>query len=241
MNIPANLQDFAFWLNPINLGCFKKIELIQISYRLLKSKVPELPAKLQKKIGEDLDESPRSLGDFALRIYFLQMMTSNEFSIDLRRSQFLYDSNWLFKGNRFGFKFSTQINAALNQTYRSFYETTGEELTPYLEKMQLLDPKWNPETKKKLETIFTKHFKQADTKEQEFKVQNLMNSFKEIFTFIKTNGGQVPSEFSMLGIYLTSLYMTLEKTGHAFDVKAAYMNAKRVCEELGLSTHSSTQ
>ena len=191
-----------------------------------------LPPNTLTKISKNLDDSPESMGTFALRLYFFQLIASKNFSLDLRQGQFSFDEGWVFHGNRFAFAFSDTIQTALINTYKSYYEYGGKDLGVHLEQMKLIDSTWDPAIKKELEHIFIQHFKGADGQAQYFKVQELADSFKNVFMFIKKQGAIVPSEFSMLGIYLTSLYMTLESIGSPFDVKAAYLHAKEVSQEL---------
>ena len=224
--IPKELKDFSVWLNPKNLQAFNKLEIIKLARHILKNKTKPLSVELQKQLGQDLDESDKSKGIFALRVYFYQLLCNDELSLDLRPSRFSYDDGWRFKGENLAFKFNNDLQQALINTYEIYYENQAHGLGQCLDEMGLIVDSWTEEEKQEFEDIFKSHFQQEYKTKQFFKLSDLLNSFSNIFFFIRKRGGTVPSEFSLLGVYLTSLYMTLNNIEEPIDVQNCYEVAK---------------
>ena len=221
------LQDFAIWLNPTSLAAFPKLEVMKLAASVMKSKAKEIPAGVQKTISQGLRNTPHDLGVFVLRLYFYQILHLDEFSLDLRKKQFVFlNGHWHYESTGLAFGFGENLRSALGETYQYYYTQPKGDLIEPLIRMRLIQPSWLDTDKKEVESAFIKHFKGADSTKQAFTITDLVRSFTEIFVLIRDKGGKVPAEFSMLGIYLTSMYLTLDQVGGAFDVKACYLFAR---------------
>ena len=222
------MRDFAVWLNPSSLSAFNKLEVMRLGGRLIKSKTKEIPTEIQEELSRGLANCEKDLGIFVLRLYFYQIINLEFFSIDLRRNRFHFQNDhWHYNSKHLGFGFNEDLRSALFETYDYYYVERKGNLIDALIRMGLVQPNWHDTHKKEVESAFIKHFKGADSKRQKFTMRDLIKSFTEIFTIIRDKGGKVPSEFSMLGVYLTSMYLTLDKIDESFDVEACYLFARQ--------------
>jgi|GEM_PF-4600314 len=220
--IPQELKDFAQWFNPSNLRAFNKLEVIQLGLKAAKTKAPSIDSSVILKLSNGLQGDEKSLGVFVLRLYFYQIFYLPAFSLDLRRTHFQFTDSWHFSGEKLGHHFSESFRLGLQKTYRAYYLKQGDGMRESLEELKLFAPDWSDEQKVCLINLFLKHFKSGAEHPIHFKVSDMLDSFGNIFFFIKDNGGKVPSEFALLGIYLASLYLTLENTGHTYNVSDAF-------------------
>lgn len=156
------------------------------------------------------------------------MFLNEKISLDLRPSRFYYENGWRFKGQYLAFQFNKKLQESLIKTYIIYYENQAEGLQDCLQDMGLIQGDWSEQEKKELEIIFKNHFQQGSKTKQVFKIADLMDSFSKIFLFIKKHNGKVPSEFSLLGVYLTSLYLTLNRIDQPIDVKSCFEHAHQL-------------
>ena len=225
IQIPKDLKDFAVWLSPSNLKVFNKLEIISLAKKILSSKADKLDESVQDLIGEGLKNNVCDKGVFSLRVYFYQLFLNEKISLDLRPSRFYYENGWRFKGQNLAFRFDKKLQQALLNTYIIYYENHAEGLQQCLQEMGLIQNSWTEEEKRQLEIIFKNHSQQGNKTKQVFKLSDLMDSFSKIFFFIKEHDGKVPSEFSLLGVYLTSLYLTLNSIEQPLNVKSCFEHA----------------
>jgi hypothetical protein len=223
ISLPKELKDFAMWLNPSNLRAFNKMEVMQLGLKVSRQKAPKPSLPDIHKLGAGLGIDQRSFGIFVLRIYFYQIFKNEMISLDLRRSRFSHSGAWTFLGENLGHQFSPVFIKALQDTYKSYYLNDGQGLSDCLERLGLFSPSWDNSLKSKLTDLFLAHFQSGAQVPKLFKLTDMIDSFGQIFFFIKEHGGKVPSEFALLGLYLTSLYLTLEETKQAFNVRDTFM------------------
>jgi len=225
IGLPKEMKEFGVWLNPRSLAAFNKMEILRLAKNAWTSMAPTLSDELMTHLSEGLLETEEDQAQFALRLYFYQLRLHQSISLDLRRSRFQYDKCWRFKGQTLAHAFDVDTVDALMETYRIFYTEPGASLLPSLKKMNLVPDHWSAEQEHGLENIFEAHFDQGSSGKMKFEFSQLLQSFTKIFQFIHSNKGKVPSEFAMLGVYLSSLYMNLETVSCELDVKAAYQVA----------------
>jgi hypothetical protein len=228
IRIPQELKDFSILLNPTNLKAFNKIELFNLSRKVLKTEVPPLAEETQSALSEGLVFRQGDLGTYALRVYFYQILINKPFSLDLRGSRFWYDTHWRFNGESLGFEFDSSFLVALSDTYSIYYQDSAPSLRNSLRSMGLIQSDWSERDAEDLEGLFLKHFNEGRSEAQNFKLSGLLHSFANIFSFIKSRNSKVPSQFGILGVCLTSLYMTLDPIEEPLDVRSCFEHALRV-------------
>lgn len=226
IGLPKEMKEFAVWLNPKNLAAFNKLEILKLAKSAWTSSAPALSEGVLQQLSAGLEDREEDQGQFALRLYFYQLRLHQSISLDLRRSRFFYESHWHFRGQTLAHAFEVDTVDALMETYRIFYTEPGASLLPSLKKMNLIPAHWTEQQERGLEEIFQTHFDQGSSGRMKFKFSQLLQSFTKIFEFIQKNKGKVPSEFAMLGVYLSSLYMNLEsisvEADSELDVREAY-------------------
>ncbi|MFK7825988.1 MAG: hypothetical protein AB8G05_17680 [Oligoflexales bacterium] len=169
----------------------------------------------------------------ALRVYFYQIFNSNIFSFDLRSSRFYFSDNWMFNGHVLAGNFAKTFIESLRETYDGYYLGQDNLLKKSLIGMGLIGDNWCKDDSEGLTLLVKKHFGGEDRILSRFRVKEMIHSFTEIFEFIRDGKPKLNPCFLMLGVYLTSLYMTLDSIDEDLDPHDCYVYAKQISEKAG--------
>jgi hypothetical protein len=74
--------------------------------------------------------------------------------------------------------------------------------------------------------IFRTHFGAAQTGNVHFKLENLRSGIVSMAQFLLERKTRIKKDFLYLGIYLVTMYGTLEETGEALPVKDIYLSSR---------------
>lgn len=178
-------------------------------------------ARLARDLDRLGDEERRAVGQAALEIYFHQLFEpEGPTLLNLSAERFTHDGEravWVPGPGTF--EWPPQFRAALADVYRAFYIEGGKPLEEALEPLDL-----GPAAE-----LFREHFGSGDQRAVEFEVEKFVDAFHQVFLCCKKNGIRLDPAFLALGIYLATLYETLEATGLPLDAKGAFekVHAKR--------------
>lgn len=216
-------KDFRVLLNPTNLKAFNTRELLSLASKLMKSKDISPDRDKLAELSEGLGNSVKDKGLFTLRYYFYQIYDDAPMVLDLRDSRIdQTDGLYFLKQTRLVHDFSPQFKEGLRELYEAFYLLDTPDLIPALSKLRLSPSGWPEAKKKELESLFLSHFQKGDISAQVFQTKDMVSSFSKIFSFLKDNQVTVPSEFALLGIGITGLYLNLSQTNTAYDVAGVF-------------------
>lgn len=163
-----------------------------------------------------LDEAGRiAAGQAILRLYFAQLYASQATLLDLgaRRWSAREDGQAVWTPGRGHVAWDPAFRRAITGMYDAFYG--GGDLPAALEPLGLASAA----------PIFERHFGDGDQSAVVFSVEHFVASFHEVFLHCKASGIRLDAQFLPLGLYLATLYETLEGLGVPLDVRAAYAAA----------------
>jgi hypothetical protein len=213
-------------------------EIPVISRRMLQKEGYATLADQQKELLKDLPLCVRhenvngpklKAGDgrTILSLYFRQLFSPHGVFLDLRSLHFDHETDvLLWNPGSLWTKFSPEFSAGLIEVYNGFYLGNDEEYRSGLKQIGLLDPSWPPEDQAKIMEIFRTHFGAAQTGNVHFKLENLRSGIVSMAQFLLERKTRIKKDFLYLGIYLVTMYGTLEETGEALPVKDIYLSSR---------------
>lgn len=123
-------------------------------------------------------------------------------------------------------KFSPPFNQGLVEVYDGFYMEKDDLYKSGLIKIGLLDPSWPEGDQNRIMEIFRKHFGAAQSECITFKVDHLRDGIMNMAQFLLEKKARITTDFLYLGIYLVTMYGTLEETGESLPVKEIYFSSR---------------
>jgi predicted unusual protein kinase regulating ubiquinone biosynthesis (AarF/ABC1/UbiB family) len=175
----------------------------------------------------DIVEQPRlqEIGDNILRLYFAQWLVDDGLFLDLRASRFgVDDDELLYAPNGLWIKLRPDFREGMLALYRSFYSADDTAFEDALRQMGLLHPDLSATAESELKDLLHSHFG-IEQSAQRFSIDTFKSSFDDLFEFFIANDYKLHSDFVWVGFYLITLYLTLEQTNQAHDVRL-------ICSEL---------
>ncbi len=174
------------------------------------------PTKLSKSAGEKV-----------LTLYFTQLFSSKGLFLDLRSSNFAEGNNRLtWHPTGMWTKLDEKFRQGLLDVYEGFYLQNNELYLNGLAEIGLIHESFSDEEKKQLGEIFREQFGKAMEEDQEFKVEHLSNTIIRMSNFMLKKKVKISKDFLYLGIYLVTMYSTLEETNVKLPVKQIYLDVR---------------
>lgn len=213
-------------------------EIPVISRRMLQKEGYTELADLQKEILKDLPLSIRhedvhgpvlkaTDGRTILSLYFRQLFSPHGLFLDLRSLHFNHESDTLlWNPGALWTRFSPEFQQGLIAVYDGFYLGKDDLYREGLTRIGLLDPLWPVEDQEKIMAIFRKHFGSAQTENVEFKLETLRAGMVSMAQFLLEKKARIKKDFLYLGIYLVTMYGTLEETKESLPVKEIYLSSR---------------
>ncbi len=170
----------------------------------------ERPARPVRELD---DGERRQVGEAALRLYFHQLLDpSGATLLNLGADRFGFDGGPLYRPGPGFVQWPPAFQGALADVYRSFYLDTGKSLDEALEPLGLVPAA----------DVFERHFGDGEQRAVKFRVSHFIAAFHEVFLVCKREKIRLDPAFLSLGIYLATLYETLEEVGVPLDVRASF-------------------
>lgn len=243
--ISPSAFDVINWTSALKKSGTVSRELIfETSVNRLKDHIaPFLPASVaftnSKRTQSPEGEGQRRantnlLGQRLLEIYFLQIYTGQEVFLDLRKERFssIAAQEITWNPNGLWYKFSDDFIHGIRSLYNGFYTGNDEFLQAGLLKLGLYSDSMSAEAKVELMELLEGHFGQGKSAPMTFRISHFMNSFDNLFLFLKKHELKLSEDFLFLGVYILTLYMHLESLEEAFDAASAYrFGAKKGAEK----------
>lgn len=171
--------------------------------------------------------SDRAAGEQILTLYFTQLFSSQGLFIDLRSSNFSKEGSHL-KWHPTGLwtKFDEKFRQGLLDVYEGFYLQNDELYLHGLHEIGLLKESFTAEEKKELGDIFRDQFGKALDEDQKFELEHFKDSIIRMSNFMLSKKVKISKDFLYLGIYLVTMYSTLEQTNAKLPVKQIYLDVR---------------
>lgn len=179
-------------------------------------------AQTQTKLKSD-----KWVGEKVLTLYFTQLFSSSGIFLDLRSSHF-ENQNPELKWHPSGLwtKFNDNFRLGLLDVYEGFYLENDDLYYEGLEKIGLLKPDFSPEDKKLLGDLFREQFGKALDEDMQFDLEHFKTTIIKMSDFMLKRKVHISKDFLYLGIYLVTLYSTLEETNAKLPVKQIYLEVR---------------
>lgn len=194
--------------------------------RLEDSKITLLKNSLRSDIAfEKFDANQEINSEMArgiLKLYFDQLNSSEGMVIDLRSKFFKYEEKLNWNPSNIWYKLDDNFRTALLDIYKGFYYQDDVLFSKGLKEIGLSE-NLTPEKTVELESLFKAHFGQGLNEPIKFELEKFQESFYHLFKFFVDNEVALSKDFLFVGIYLVTLYMSLEKYGKEIDVKEVFL------------------
>ena len=179
---------------------------------------PDSESKLSKKAGDKI-----------LTLFFVQLFSPDGIFLDLRPAHFSSSNGFLeWQPSGFWTKFDEAFRLGLLEVYEGFYLNKDDLYFKGLEKIGLIKSDWPLEDKEKLAALFRGQFGNND---MTFNLEQFKDSIVQMSDFMLKKKVKISKDFLYLGIYLVTLYSSLEDTKECYSVKSTYLAVKNKFNE----------
>lgn len=163
-----------------------------------------------------------------LTFFFGQLFFKEGLFLDLRPNHFEGgDVKLRYHVSGFWTTLDTNFRLSLIKVYDGFYEDRPELYTEGLEGIGLIKKSWSQEDKEELASIFSKQFGDKKASTMKFELEELNQTIIQLSHFMLERRVKISKDFLYLGIYLVTLYATLEEADVALPVKEIYLETKK--------------
>ncbi|HXH29870.1 MAG TPA: hypothetical protein VNJ01_03590 [Bacteriovoracaceae bacterium] len=196
---------------------YQKDFLSAVGVELTKEPVVHASMKNNKAAGETL-----------LKLYFTQLFSPYGLFLDLRGHHFVWENSSL-KWHPSGFwtKFGDNFRHGLLQVYEGFYLEDEKTYYQGLAAIGLISPDWHKEDIKKLGDLFKAQFGSAMDSEMSFELDHFKQSILKTSNFLLEKKVKISKDFLYLGIYLVTLYSSLDETKEKLPVRDIYLEVRK--------------
>lgn len=177
------------------------------------------PASLEASELDELNSRQRrAAGDAILRFYFAQWRNPDGLFLDLRPARFRWHRGRLhFAPSGLHARLDETFRTALIDLYRAFYLPDEALLDDALYRLGFLHADLHPADADKLRALLRRHFG-GSTSAQRFSIDEFRASFDALFDFFIEHQYRLPTDFVLVGFYLITLYLSLDRLGARHDV-----------------------
>lgn len=216
-------------------------ELPKISRRIIQkegyaeilSYQKDLLAPFQITVTEDpvttAPKMDKAAGEKWLTLYFAQLYSPQGLFLDLRCNHFsTTEQSLIWHPSPFWAKFDETFRLGVLKVYEGFYLDQNDLYYEGLQQIGLIQPEWSEDDKQKLADLFRSQFGSAQTEEMNFDLDHFKSSIIKLSDFMLKKKVKIPKDFLYLGIYLVTLYSSLEDTHAKLPVKEIYLNVRNL-------------
>jgi len=227
--VPARGWDALEW-RPL-LSRLRRIT-VQLATRRGVSALSESTAGLTTTVSlvpADRDAKPidalnsrqrRAAGDAILSFYFAQWRNPDGLFLDLRPSRFAWKrGRAFFAPSGLHGQLSEAFRLGMIDLYLGFYLPDDALLEEALYRLGFLHDGLAPEDADTLRALLRQHFGTSTTA-QRFSIEEFRESFDALFDFFIDHDYRLPTDFVLVGFYLITLYLSLDRLGSRHDVRS---------------------
>lgn len=186
--------------------------------------VKEFSLEKEKSMGKED-------GEKILKVYFSQFFENMPVRIDLRKSSFSSSNQLSWTPSKIHYHFSEEFLEGVRELYKGFYFDDDQKFENGLVLLGIIQPTMSITQKKELKELFYKHFGEGKAEAVNFSLKHLQESFNAIFSFFLKEDIPLNPEFAVLGVYLVTLYLTLEQIPYALSVRDAFCEVAQLYQK----------
>ena len=162
-------------------------------------------------------------GENILKVYFSQLFERNlPIHIDLRKNSFSRKETLHWSPSKINYTFSQNFLDGVCALYTGFYFNDTDKFEDGLTQLGMINVSMSEVQKNNIKELFLNHFGEGKTAAVKFSLKKLQASFNEIFSYFLKEDIPLNPEFAILGIYLVTLYSTLENIPEALNVSEVF-------------------
>lgn len=162
-----------------------------------------------------------------LTLYFAQIFSPQGLFLDLRPNHFDQRKPHLrWQPSGLWTKFSPEFSEGLIEIYDGFYFGNDGLFNSGLIKIGISSPAWPQSDRDELSSLFKSHFGSSVSEEMSFELETFKSSLMKITDFLLEKKVNISPDFLYLGIYLVTLYSTMEKTRVRVNVNKIYLQVR---------------
>lgn len=200
-------------------------------YSELLAKQKEMLAPLGIFVSEEAVNGTLNMNKEAgikwLTLYFAQIFSEDGFFLDIRSHHFKSDGdNLIWHPSPLWTRFDETFRQGVLKVYEGFYTDNNDLYFEGLKMIGLIQPDWSSEDKNKLAELFRSQFGSALTEEMNFDLDHFKTSIIKLSDFMLKKKVKIPKDFLYLGIYLVTLYSSLEETHSKLPVRDIYLKVR---------------
>lgn len=242
--VPKDLQPFTKYIGPSALRVIDWKPVVHQSSQLgkryfsneKKSEVRQdinsiLPEKLsfvsdQDQVSDVTLANNKELGDLLLELYFSQLHSPRSI-IDMRGRFFkkISSDNFGWSPSNLWFEWDGPFREGLLALYKGYYLGDDSLLDKGLIKIQLRREDLSEKQNDHVKQLILAHVGAQDAEAMRFDLSQFESSFEKLFKTLKAYKISISSDFLFLGVYLVTLYATLQEVAVPLNVKKAFQNA----------------
>lgn len=215
----VDIKEILIEAAPFVLG-FAKGELAAENKEKLCAALPEMiHLTKESSLGD-----PCLDGSLILELYFNQFLNPEGLVLDIRSKYFSRSEkslNW--SPNNTWYKFKDEFRLGLINLYTGFYTDNQSLYSKGLNELGL-STNLTDEKENELKSLFNNHFGNTQTAVS-FDTEAFNNSFSNLFSFFIENKVKIKTDFIFLGIYLVTLYQTMEEIGGSYNVEEIFLKS----------------
>ncbi len=165
-------------------------------------------------------------GHKLLDLFFAQLFSPHGLFLDIRSHHFNNEGGeFSWHPSNFWTRFDETFRLALLDVYEGFYLEMEDKYLSGLERIGLIKMDWPEKDKQELAQLFRSQF---GNNEMLFDLEELQQGMIKMSHFMLSKKVHISKDFLYLGIYLVTLYSSLEKTKELYNVKDIYLEAKNL-------------
>lgn len=169
----------------------------------------------------------KGIGEKWLTLYFIQLFSSRGVFLDLRSSHFITkNEDLIWHPSGLWTKFDDKFQKGIIKVYDGFYLEKKDVYFEGLTDIGLIQPTWSEDDKNKLAELFRSQFGSALNEDMSFDLDRFQTSIIKLSDFMLNKKVKIPKDFLYLGIYLVTLYSSLEETKVKLPVKEIYLRVR---------------
>lgn len=163
-----------------------------------------------------------------LFLYFAQLFSPHGMFLDLRPHHFDFHNHaLLWHPSGLWTKLHPEFHKGLIDIYDGFYNDKEELYHNGLIRIGLASSDWPKEDIQQLAELFKAQFGSSLETEMKFELESFKSSLMKVMDFLLKRKVKVSPDFMYLGIYLVTMYASLEESGASVNVKQTYLDVRK--------------
>ena len=164
-----------------------------------------------------------------ISIYFAQIFSPHGLFLDLKLANFkTVEGHTYWNPSALWVKFDENFALGMQEIYDGFYLENDETFRQGLKRTGLLSDSWPMADQNELTNLFKSHFGASVHDAITFDVETFKESISNISEFMLKRKVKITKDFLYLGIYLVSLYSSLESIPTPIKVRDLYLEMKKL-------------